>query len=139
MLVSSIGILGMASLQLTSLKDTNQVFFRSQAANIASPVLGQCSPPKAYYYLYKLTDGEFPSDKFFTPDGANIDKDIVVGYGQPNSLIISDVPGKGRMIGAGNSDQDAPQSTRSFYIEDSISTGIRGWQEVGRYNIRATA
>lgn len=92
---------------------------------------GQCSAPKAYYYLYKLTDGEFPTGKFFTLAGDAIDEDLIVGYGKPSSIIMSDMPGQDKLLGTGNSDQDAPESTHSFYIKDSVSTGVRGWQEIG--------
>jgi hypothetical protein len=92
----------------------------------------ECIPPKAYYYLYKLTEGKYPNGKFFKSNGDAItNENIIVGYGEPNSLIISDMP-EDRMLGTGNSDQDAVNSTRSFYIHDSVSTGIRGWQEIGR-------
>lgn len=98
---------------------------------LAGPA-GLCTPPKAYYYLYKLTEGKFPTGKYFKLDGVSINDNIIVGYGEPNTLITSDVQGNEKMLGIGNSDQDTVESTRSFYIHDSISTGIRGWQEIGR-------
>ena len=90
---------------------------------------------KAYYYLYSLSDGTFPSKTFFNNDGTQIVTDIALGYGEAKQLTITDMAGTNKLLGYGMADKKTDLSSgiaTSFVIKDPVAVGIRAWKEIGR-------
>lgn len=86
---------------------------------------------KAYYYLYKLTEGNFPQHAFFKTDNSPIVENIALGYGNPTRLVLSDIPAKDVLVGFGHADQTKDGMTGvndTFFIRDVLTTGIRSWR-----------
>jgi hypothetical protein len=114
--------------------DAAQIVADSIVLPVSVTASGECYG-RAYYYLYRLTDGAFPDYKFYGLNGVDYKENLVLGYGEPTLVTISDMPSKEQMRGFGSTDQ-APDGTtnlpQSFVISDSISTGLRGWKEMGR-------
>ncbi len=108
-------------------------------------------PQKAFYYLYKLSDGTFPGHTFYhhpdspeaAPDPLNptapvtleITQNIVIGSGEAQRVQMKDLPGKDQVVGYGQADQNKNQGikpTPAFVVNTDLSTGIMGWAEIGR-------
>ena len=89
---------------------------------------------KAYYYMFSLDDGNFPSTTFFKTDGTVINKNIVLGYGEASAMAVGNLSAKDELVGYGYADQKTDNSVglvSPFIIKDSMSTGIRSWSEIG--------
>lgn len=90
---------------------------------------------KAYYYLYRLSDGNFPTQSFIKKDGTYIVENIPLGYGEASQLSITDLAGTNKLLGYGVADKDVDLNSgiaTSFIIKDPVTTGVRGWKEIGR-------
>ncbi len=90
---------------------------------------------KAYYYLYRLSDGNFPMQSFIKNDGTYIVENIPLGYGEASQLSITDLAGTDKLLGYGVADKDVDLNSgiaTSFIIKDPVTTGVRGWKEIGR-------
>ena len=90
---------------------------------------------KAYYYLYRLSDGNFPTQSFIKKDGTVIVDNIALGYGEASQLAITDLAGTNKLLGYGVADKDVNLNSgiaTSFIIKDPMTTGVRGWKEIGR-------
>ncbi len=90
---------------------------------------------KAYYYLYSLSDGKFPSQTFYNNDGTEIVTDIALGYGEARQLTITDMAGTNKLLGYGIADKKPDLTSgiaTSFVIKDPVAVGIRAWKEIGR-------
>lgn len=97
---------------------------------------------KAYYYLYRLTDGAYPDQKFYNLSGVAYEKNLILGYGEPTRVMISDMPGKDQMRGYGGTDQALDWSTNlneSFVINDAVSTRLMGWKEMRKEDAVTTS
>lgn len=88
----------------------------------------------AYYYFYKLDNGHFPTDRFFTSNNSTpIADKLNLGVGSVRTLHLTDLSGKQKQLGIGIADQTNANNSginTSFYIKDAISTGIRSWREI---------
>lgn len=93
--------------------------------------IGKSCYGKAFYYLYKLTDGSFPQNSFFKADNSSITGNIALGNGYPRRLVLSDILDKDVLAGFGHADQIKDSTTgvnEIFFIRDSLTTGIRSWR-----------
>lgn len=116
-----------------TITDAAQVVADSITLPVSVPVSGACFG-KAYFTLYQLSDGSFPDNTFTTGSGVALDTNIFLGFGDPTRVVISDMPSKDQMRGFGGTDQlpdNTTGVTPSFNINDSVSTGLRGWKELG--------
>ena len=90
----------------------------------------------AFYYLYRLTDGYFPSKTFYnTSNSTEITTTIEMGIGHAKTLHIVDLKGSDKLLGLGMAEQTTTQGTginTSFTIKDMFTTGIRSWRELRR-------
>ena len=89
---------------------------------------------KAYFYLYRLSDGKFPKQSIFKNDGTEIVENIPLGYGEASQLSITDLAGTNKLLGYGVADKDLDLNSgiaTSFNIKDLFTTGVRGWKEIG--------
>lgn len=102
------------------------------AGNIVLPITLDNNPTcHAYYYLFSLSDGSFPTSSFKTTTGNTIDTHIDLGNGSASSLELAEIPAKGDLIGYGNVDQNNDGSVgvpETFVIHDSVITGVRSWR-----------
>lgn len=108
-------------------------------------------PKKAFYYLYKLSDGTFPGHTFYhhpdSPEAApnpqnpmapvtlEISKNIILGLGEAKRVQMKDLAAKDQFVGFGQADQNKDQGIKpkpAFIINTDLSTGIKGWVEIGR-------
>ena len=90
---------------------------------------------KAYYYLYSLSDGKFPSTSFYNNDNTAMDTNIALGYGEAKKISITDLSGTDNLMAYGVADKKVDLSAgiaTSFIIKDPVTSGIRGWKEIGR-------
>lgn len=88
----------------------------------------------AYYYMYNLFNGKFPKETFLTVKEKPILTNIVLGYGDGKRLNVSDFLGTDKLLAYGLADQNLDFKAgiaSSFTINDPVTTGIRGWREVG--------
>ncbi len=114
------------------LTDGARIVADSVILPVTVPAAGACYD-RALYYLYRLTDGQFPDNAFYGTDGVVIVEDIVLGFGEATHADVSDLPSQEQLVGYGHADQAPDQSTgvtAAFLINESISTGIRGWKEL---------
>ncbi len=87
----------------------------------------------AHYYLYKLTDGNFPSKTFYNVDKTEITTLIDLGKGEAKRLDLSDFASASTLVGFGTADQKADSATslsKAIYIHEGFTTGIRSWREL---------
>ena len=88
----------------------------------------------AYYYLYSLTNGYFPSTVFTkSSDKSAINSIISVGLGNAKTLQLSDSATADKLLGMGISEQKTNGQTgvnTTIYINDTVTTGIRSWREL---------
>jgi hypothetical protein len=116
-----------------AITDAAQIIADSIVLPVSVTPSGACYG-KAFYYLYRLTDGAFPDNKFFRFNTTTYAEDLFLGYGNPTRVEIGDMPSKERLIGHGHADQAPDQTTNptsTFFVNDAVATGIRGWRELG--------
>lgn len=85
----------------------------------------------AYYFLYDLKSGYFPSSTFVSNQGVAIAQNLYLGAGEAERLSLADLEGTGKMVGYVNVDQQADGSAgppETFIIHDEINTGVRSWR-----------
>ncbi len=118
----------------TKITDAAQIVADSVILPVSVPINGACFG-NAYFYFYKLASGAFPDNKFTIGEGTFLVENLVLGFGNPTRATISDIPSKEQMQGLGGTDQLSDNSTGvtpSFNINDTVSTGLRGWKEIER-------
>ncbi len=89
----------------------------------------------SYYYFFKLGNGYFPSNTFYTTNAtpATISNPIALGSGQARTLHLANLLGADKLLGFGMADQDTSGNANinaSFTIKDLFTTGIRSWREL---------
>ena len=92
----------------------------------------------AHYYLYKLQNGHFPTAVFYNSDNSAISHSINngiidLGYGAAHRLQIATMQNSNKLIGLGVATQTLSNETgisKSFYIKERFTTGIRSWREL---------
>jgi len=89
----------------------------------------------SYYYFFKLDNGYFPSNTFYTTDATPtiISSPIALGSGQARTLHLANLLGADKLLGFGMADQDTNGNANisaSFTIKDLFTTGIRSWREL---------
>jgi hypothetical protein len=89
----------------------------------------------SYYYFFKLDNGYFPSNTFYTTNATPtvISSPIALGSGQARTLHLANVLDTDKLLGFGMADQDSNGNAginASFTIIDSFTTGIRSWREL---------
>ncbi|MCK5725561.1 MAG: hypothetical protein KAH22_01905, partial [Thiotrichaceae bacterium] len=96
--------------------------------------IGANCPGTAYYYLYSLTNGYFPTNTFTkSSDNSAINSKISVGLGDAKTLQLLDFTTTNKLLGMGISAQKINGQTginTTIYINDAITTGIRSWREL---------
>ena len=116
-----------------AITDAAQIIADSIILPVSVTASGACYG-KAFYYLYRLTDGAFPDNKFFRFNSSTTyAENLFLGYGNPTSVEIGDMPSKERLIGHGHADQTPSNAVgipTSFIVNDPVATGIRGWKEL---------
>jgi type IV pilus assembly protein PilY1 len=118
--------------------DNEVVLANSLMLPVTLPATGNACYGTAHYYPYKIQDGYFPSATFYNTDNSVISSTansgvIDLGYGAAHTLQIADALGNNKLIGLGVATQTLNNGTgisKSIYIKDTFTTGIRSWREL---------
>ncbi len=119
----------------TKITDAAQIVANSIILPVTTaPATGLCYG-NAYLNLYQLPTGNFP-DGIFTTGGIPLRlRNYFLGLGEATRVTVSDAPGTNKMKIVGGSDQRQDGTTRpdeGLETVDKVSTGVRGWKELGR-------
>ncbi len=112
--------------------DNAFVVANSIALPVTEPASGQCEG-LAYYYLYQLNDGHFPTNRFFSTSGSAITSTVALGKGDAKKLKFANLLGSSKMMGYGMAKQTTSGSTgvgTQIIINDPVATGVRSWKEL---------
>ncbi|WP_308389905.1 type IV pilin biogenesis protein [Acidithiobacillus sp. AMEEHan] len=91
-----------------------------------SPPAGTCGNSSAYYYLYKLNNGAFPSGVFVTSSGTAYTGAILIGYGTAYTPTIMSVGGKTLI----QSSAGIPPTGGQFpaFYQNGATVRVVGWR-----------